>query len=372
MMRKQKETILFMAQIPPPVHGAALRNESILKSKLINADFRIIPLPLQFAADMKTLGKLSFRKLLLMIAYIFRLIWTLVTKKIDLAYFTMSPAGGAFYRDILFITILKVFRKKCLLHFRVKGIKQTANSFVGRSLVKFAFKGSNVICLSQHHTQDLLAYVSTTPYIVPNGIIVEEGFPAIAARFNKKNTVPKILFLSNLSIKKGVLELLDALEILKKKGHTFSVSLVGSEWDMTFPRVQELIDNKGLQDVVTIEGPKYNEEKLRYFAEADIFVFPTYFELFPGVILEAMQFGKAIISTFEGSIPEMIDNHINGILVREKSVPELADAICFLLENPQKRGEIGELAKQKFFSNFTLPVFENRMNMVFKNVTPKN
>jgi hypothetical protein len=34
-----KRTILFMAQLPPPVHGAALRNKSLLDSELLNNEF---------------------------------------------------------------------------------------------------------------------------------------------------------------------------------------------------------------------------------------------------------------------------------------------------------------------------------------------
>ena len=58
-----------MAQLPPPVHGAALRNKSLLDSELLNNEFNIINLPLRFIDDMKELGKFSFRKIGLMIRY---------------------------------------------------------------------------------------------------------------------------------------------------------------------------------------------------------------------------------------------------------------------------------------------------------------
>ena len=45
VLMEGKHRILFMAQLPPPVHGAALRNKSVLDSKLINEKFELIPLP---------------------------------------------------------------------------------------------------------------------------------------------------------------------------------------------------------------------------------------------------------------------------------------------------------------------------------------
>lgn len=361
-----------MAQLPPPIHGAALRNKSLLESELINNEFKIHSLPLKFIDDMKDMGKISFRKLFLMIQHCLRMTGIFLTKKIDLVYFTMSPTGGAFYRDILFITLIKLFGKKKLLHFRVKGIQETSQSSLGRYLVKYAFSGSDIVCLSNHHMHDFEGLTQNKPYIVPNGIKVESSFLHLAEKYSfRQGTVPKILFLSNLSIKKGIPELINALAMLKSRGYHFAASLVGDEWYMSFDEANTLIQSAGLQGSVKLQGPKFGEEKFKFIAESDIFVFPTYFELFPGVILEAMQFGKAIVSTFEGSIPEMIDNNINGILVEQRNSGALADGIAFLLDNPQRRQEIAALAKTKFFEEFTLEVFERKMHLVFEDVFNK-
>lgn len=364
-----KKSILFMAQLPPPVHGAAIRNKSLLDSKLLNSEFDLYPLPLKFVDNMKDLGKFSFRKIFVMIGYCFKLIKMLLTKNPDLVYFTMSPSGGAFYRDILFITIIKLFGKKTLLHFRVKGIKNTSKSPVGRLLVKYAFKNSDIICLSRHQLTDLNGMAQRQPYIVPNGIKVETSFLHLADENQDKiaDTV-KILFLSNLSRKKGIPDLIEALEILRNRGYDFNVSLVGNEWDLSFEDVQRMISAANLSDKVKIEGPKFGKEKFSFIAASDIFVFPTYFELFPGVILEAMQFGKAIVSTFEGSIPEIIENGVDGILVKQQHPADLAGAIASLIDDPVKRKAMGACAKKKFFDQFTLEQFERNMQMTYEDV----
>lgn len=356
-----------MAQLPPPVHGAALRNLSLLNSEMINNKFEVHSLPLKFIDNMKDLGKFSFRKIFLMIKYSLDLSRILLTRKIDLVYFTMSPSGGAFYRDILFITIIKLFRKNRVLHFRVKGIKKTSESMLGRMLVKYAFRGSEIVCLSKHHMLDVEGLTTNPPFHVPNGIKVETEFLHLV---NDNNTpdgcTAKILFLSNLSRKKGVPELIDALSDLNTRGYKFSASLVGSEWDMSFGDVNKLIRNAGLKDMVTVEGPKFGKEKFTFIAQSDIFVFPTYFELFPGVVLEAMMFGKAIVSTLEGSIPEMIDHGINGILTEQRNVKQLADGIAFLIDNPEIRKKMSKQARDKFFKEFTLESFEKKMLAVFE------
>jgi glycosyltransferase involved in cell wall biosynthesis len=230
-----KRTILFMAQLPPPVHGAALRNKSLLDSELLNNEFNIINLPLRFIDNMKDLGKFSLRKIWLMLVHCFNMIRIFVSKKVDLVYFTMSPSGGAFYRDILFITIIRLFRKKRILHFRVKGIKKTASSFPGKLLVKYAFRGSEIVCLSNHHMLDVAGLTSRRPFLVPNGIKIETQFLHLVDE-KKPSVIPHLLFLSNLSVKKGIPDLIDALGILKEKGYRFTAGIVGNEWDMSFNR----------------------------------------------------------------------------------------------------------------------------------------
>ncbi len=369
-MSAEKKTILFMAQLPPPVHGAALRNKSLMESKVLNEYFNIYPLPLQFVTEMKDLGNFSFKKIGLTISYSFKLFWVLLTKKTDLAYFTMSSFGGAFYRDIIFITLLKLFRKKILLHFRIKGIKKTSQKKWGRALVKYAFRGSDIVCLSAHHMHDVEGLAIRKPFIVPNGIRIETEMLALLKERNEnhRNSVATILFLSNLTKTKGVYELVEALDILKQKGHDFRADFVGDEANISFDELRHLISQRNLQNNVRVLGPKYGKEKFMTIADADIFVFPTYFELFPGVILEAMQFGKAIVTTFEGSIPEMIDNGISGILVPQKDAAALSEAIDSLLYDPDKRKKMAEEAKKKFFNEFTLEKFETNMRDVFETV----
>ena len=366
VLMEGKHRILFMAQLPPPVHGAALRNKSVLDSKLINEKFELIPLPLCFANEVKDIGKFSFRKLYLALAYYARLIFVLSRQKIDLAYFTMSPSGFAFYRDIIIIVILKIFGIKRLYHFRIKGIQKTAKSKLGYALVKFAFKDADIICLSKHHLSDIAGFCTKKPFVIPNGIKVEinlEHYPVPV-----KNIPLKILFISNLSRNKGVFDLLLALSILNKEGIDFTSQIVGAEHEISLKELENVVNEKGLQKRVKICGAQFGAEKLKLLTEADIFVFPTYFELFPGVILEAMQFGKAIVASTEGSIPEIIDDKINGLLVQKSDIIALAKNIKALLLNEQLRLILGQRAQEKFFNSFTLEIFEKRMKDAFEQV----
>lgn len=359
-----KKNILFMVQLPPPIHGAALRNKSLLESSQVSDRFSVSCLPLKFVDELKQIGSFSFRKFWLMITYTVRLIYTLATKKIDLVYFTMSPSGGAFYRDCFFMVFIKLFRKKTILHFRKQGIRDTGKMKLGKKLLEFVFKDSVIVCLSQYQAAEILPYYRGTPHIVPNGIKVE--FQHLYNGNANGNGKTRIIFLSNLMLKKGIKELIDALALVHQNNLEFEAVIVGAENDLTYAQVQAMIDKAKLTAHTTVLGPRYGSEKFKELVKSDIFVFPTYFELFPGVVLEAMQFGKAIVTTFEGSIPEMIDTGVNGVLVEQRNAASLAAAIIDLIEDPVKRRRLGLEARKKFFDKFQLQTFEKNMVEVFE------
>ena len=68
----------------------------------------------------------------------------------------------------------------------------------------------------------------------------------------------------------------------------------------------------------------------------DVLLLPSYFtsEGYPGVILEAMQCGRPVISTWWRSIPEVVEHEKSGLLVAPRSVEALKAAILRLIEDP--------------------------------------
>jgi glycosyltransferase involved in cell wall biosynthesis len=130
-----------------------------------------------------------------------------------------------------------------------------------------------------------------------------------------------LLFLSNLIPSKGVYVLLDACKILKEKGQDFHCHFVGGESkEINRSVFEQAVRERGLDDCVTYHGPKYGEDKERYWQMADIFVQPTFEDCFPLTLVEAMQNRLPIISTDEGAIPDIVKNGIylsgGGALLR--------------------------------------------------------
>ena len=186
----------------------------------------------------------------------------------------------------------------------------------------------------------------------------------------KDNGIFNILFLSNMREEKGVYTLLEACSILEKKKLSFSCHFVGKWSDIAQEVFYSKIKEYGIFNCVKAYGAKYGSDKLIYFKQASLFVFPTFYhnECFPVVLLEAIEQGLACIATNEGGIPDVIDEGITGYIVEKKNAIVLADKIEFLIKNPNLCRKMGEAGKKKFLEKFTLDKFENRLKDILLDI----
>lgn len=367
MNNTRKPRILFIMQLPPPVHGASLMNQNLVNSKLIGTAFDTRAINITTARDIGAIGKFSVSKVFSMFLHFFRIAKQLVLFKPALVYFTVSISGFAFYRDAMYICLVKLFKPALVLHLHGKGIQAgAAGSRLFKYLSKKILSGTYSIHLSPLLLADTEGIKNRKRFVVANGIPV-----VVPANMIKEtNQVTQLLYLSNYVKTKGIIDVIDAVALAAGSNRHFKLNLVGKPFDYSIAALEDYIKTKNVSDIVTVSGPSYGEEKYRELQRADVFIFPTYYqnEAFPISLLEAMQFRLAIITTDEGGIPDMIDNDITGYIVRKRDVAALAEKILFLLENPGKRNALGTAARKKFDEQYTIDHFEKNMLRVFTEV----
>lgn len=104
--------------------------------------------------------------------------------------------------------------------------------------------------------------------------------------------------------------------------------------------------------------------KTHYHA-ADIFVLPTLADNSPLTVLEAMACKVPVISTRVGGIPEMVVSGETGILCPPRDENALADAIRWMLKNPELSRQMADKAYERFLNNYTLEKMIDRYYAVY-------
>jgi glycosyltransferase involved in cell wall biosynthesis len=83
-----------------------------------------------------------------------------------------------------------------------------------------------------------------------------------------------------------------------------------------------------------------------------------------------MSYGKAIISTKVGGIPEIVRNKENGLLINPGDLEQIKQSLNFFLENPEKIEEYGVVSEQKvqkYLPNSVLKELEEIYKSVLSN-----
>lgn len=364
-----KPKILFILHLPPPVHGAAMVGKWIHDSKLINETFECCYINLTAAANLADIGKVGFNKVMQFNRMMKRIRKTVLAFQPDLVYVTPNASGGAFYKDFMVVNMLKRMGCRILCHYHNKGVKRRQSYALDDQLYRSYFKDIKVMLIVPQLYDDMKKYLRIRDtYFCPNGVPAKLDHEPEADRHNE---VPEILYLSNLFVSKGILDLLDALYLLRGDGYKFHCTVVGAEAAaMDGDRLLDEIASRHLQNMVDYVGPKYGADKDPYLDRADIMAFPTYYrkECFPLVNLEAMERKVPVVSTREGGIPYMIKDGETGLICTQRNPIDLARQLAKLIDNPELRISMGEAGYQYFKQEFTIDKFIERLINVFNRV----
>lgn len=371
MVKEEKQKkILYLVQLPPPVHGVSMTNRFVFESDEINRNFRKELVRLRFSENIESLRVFSPGKVFRAIGILARLIIKLLLFRPDMVYFSFMPVKTGFLRDMVYLMFIKAFRVRIILHLNNRGIKKAFHHSIKGYLYRRAFRNTCVIHVSEKLLMEEFDETGIKElkgtFVVPNTTGYFGELPVA-----KPHPTGRILFFSNLFPEKGLMHLLNAMLLLRKKHQELKLSVHGAGRGKKTSRMyREFIDKHQLGQVVDLAGPLYGVEKERIFAEGGIFVFPSYFEeeCFPLVLLEAMQAGLPIVATKVGAVPEMLDHGNEALLVEPGDIEGLARSIDFLLENGERRETLGANARKKFFSKYSINHFEKRMRTVFERV----
>lgn len=355
--------VLFILHLPPPIHGAAMMGKYIHESVNLRNQFECDFINLSISTQLEEIKKFSWRKIRSFLTLQRTIAKRVKSFRPQLIYITANTCGIAFYKDFIIVQMLKMMGCKIVMHFHNKGVANNQDKWYYSYLYKKYFNKVKVILLSNHLYSDIKKFVNQGDvYYCPNGIPPSENFKKKTG--NNAHTTT-ILFLSNLIPEKGYLDLLYACKILKDKKKEFVCHIVGGETQQCHAKdLLSLIDKYDLQKHVYYLGSKRGIEKEKAFINADLFVFPTYNDCFPLVLLEAMQHGLPCISTNEGGIPDIIDNDKTGYVIEKKDSTALAEKINVLLNNENLRAEMGRRGQEKYLKLFTLQSFEERFTAI--------
>ncbi|MCK4789039.1 MAG: glycosyltransferase family 4 protein [Desulfobacteraceae bacterium] len=174
-----------------------------------------------------------------------------------------------------------------------------------------------------------------------------------------------ILFVGPLRVGKGVFDLLDIASLLRQSHPDIKIYIAGG--GPSKHCILRQIHKRGLTQVILLNSLPHHELNSLY-NRSRVFVLPTYYEGLPTTILEAMACELPVVASNVSGIPDLIDEGVNGYMVRPGDVDGFYRKIVELLEDPEKCGRFGKAGKQKVLERFTWRIIADRIVEIYHEV----
>ena len=160
---------------------------------------------------------------------------------------------------------------------------------------------------------------------ISNGVVLGEGSEQ---KFNNK-----ILFVGRLEREKGLEYLLRSLSLILRVIPTATLDIVGDGG--LKQELNLLVKELKIEKYVSFFGKLSHDMVGDHFRECEIVVLPSIEESFGLVGIEAMNFGRPVIASNVGGIPDWLDDNVEGFLVESRNAEQLAEKIKLLLNNKE-------------------------------------
>lgn len=336
--------LLVVGPLPPPVGGVETVTRAVLDSQALG-QFNVVHCNTTKGRPKQTQGKFDLGNLWWALKHFVRMWKCCYSFRPHAVYMPVTATWSGFWRDAVLATIAKYFDAKVIGHVHGAWFDRIlASHGVTQRLVRLSLtRYDALLMLGKVWKQMVQEYgYSGHVFVVPSTLrkeLYERGNQF--ERIYQKNS-PVGLFVGQVGHRKGVFDILSALQKLKQSGQAARIVFVGpgedeGEWEALMQRRAEL----HVEDVADFVGPLEGEELYDKFRSTDYLVLPSYSEGLPVVFFEAGAFGMPVIGTPVGAIPDLLVHEINAILVEPGDVTGLAGAIYHLRTNENERARLG-------------------------------
>ena len=193
---------------------------------------------------------------------------------------------------------------------------------------------------------------------VPNLFVPSDRLLNIPINNNGKT----VLYIGRLETRKGVFNLSKAIPQVVRKVPDARFIFLGkdSRGPLRERSMKEVLlkQLKGVTDNVTFIDHVPSDKVAEYYANAAVCVFPSLWENFPNVCLEAMSAGRAIVASAEGGMSEMLPDAQANVLVDPHDPASIADGLVHSLQSNFKK-ETGEANREKVTGDYSSKLFED-------------
>lgn len=278
-----------------------------------------------------------------------------------------TSAGFGLLRDLVLLRKAKRYGIKTVVHFHFGRLPelQKQNNWEWKLICKVMKLCDTAVVMNRPSEKILLAARFTNVKYLPNPLAMNVLKKIEEIRGSYKRIPRRLLYAGHVIKTKGVYELVEACSQIPN----IELRILGKCLPDVESDLKTIASKNNDGTWMNIVGEVDHDTVLAELLQSDMFVFPSYTEGFPNVILEAMACGCPIVASSVGAIPEMLDLNGDpcGICIQPKSSSELFDAISSIINDKKLKEQYSCKAKHRVYHLYKIDIIWNQLVDIWKN-----
>jgi len=276
----------------------------------------------------------------------------------------LSPPLQDNLSNIPIISTIHTSLMEDIKHYQVHNLhiiaQKLTTHLAGHPLTMKLIENSNIVTtVSSAVAKEIQEYYGRTPLIMGNGVNEKKFYPAN----NREGGY--LLYVGRLDHRKGIVDLVNATQILKENTETKLV-IVGK--GHLYKDIKAIILKNNLNNVELLGHVSW-ERLLYLYRNAEVFIFPSHYEGLPTVVLEAMASGLPIVASDIPAHRDVIIDGYNGLLSKTGSPESIAEKVLILLEDEKLQRKLGRNARKTILRKFTWDRISSKFERIYTEVT---
>lgn len=241
---------------------------------------------------------------------------------------------------------------------RNNGIRTEMQRYISSTEWLLAYESWKIIACSNYMKSEIINTFKVAKdklWVIPNGVYSKNfnfDFNALDFRRNYALDDEKIIFFIGRHVfEKGIQLLIDAAPQIIA-GYNNAKFVIAGDGPMT-EELKYKVKNMGLENKVLFSGYMNNEIKSKLYRVANVAVFPSLYEPFGIVALEAMASGCPVVVSDTGGLSELVEHKVNGMKMINGLTESLRDNVLELLRDDELCKRIKKNAKESVNEKYT-------------------
>jgi len=275
-----------------------------------------------------------------------------------LSFFSSKP-------HIMTIHDLTPINKKVLEEWINKTKNKKFKAILGSIIMKTIFRLNHaaIHTVSEKSKDDLVSFGEKKPiFVIENAIPLRE-------RIDVSVNPLQFVYVGRLVLYKNITIVLQALKLVKKNFPKV-IFIIAGDGDYR-ENLEKTVIDLGLSDNVFFKGHVSDEEKFQLISSSVAFIFPSLYEGFGLVILEAFMKKTPVLVSDVRPLSDIVENEKTGLILPVNDEKKWARAMEKLLQYPELALKMGEEARKVFEEKYSMDIFYKQIINMYEKVIKK-